>query len=223
MGDDGKTSEDESMAFGPKSMNDLVKHVSAYTDFNLLLAVQIFLPDSDSKDFIDSPTRRPIKGISIDFAKLQKELGIDRFDAADSTDDNKNDLESLLVYITKMQPQATDKKKIHALQKFIDENFGTPGSDIMDHPVEDFIDEPPFMSSIENEGMRVVTIELNRMWKNLSKVAVVKNGQESTLLTLPHPFMVPGGRFREFYYWDTYVFNIIATLNSFLSEHPTNY
>ena len=26
----------------------------------------------------------------------------------------------------------------------------------------------------------------------------------STLLPLPYPYVVPGGRFREFYYWDTY-------------------
>lgn len=196
--------EDDSMAFEPESMNDLVKHVLEYTDFNLLLAVQIFLPNNDSKDFIDSPTKRPIKGISSDFAKLQKELGIDRFDTTERTQNNKADLESLLAYVTKMQSQATDKNKIRALEKFIDENYGAPGSDIEDYPVEDYMDEPPFLSSIENKDIRDVTLELNKMWKKLSKVAVVKEGQESTLLSLPHPFLVPGGRFREFYYWDTY-------------------
>ena len=32
---------------------------------------------------------------------------------------------------------------------------------------------------------------------------VSKNCRHS-LLYLPHPFVVPGGRFREIYYWDTY-------------------
>jgi alpha,alpha-trehalase len=26
----------------------------------------------------------------------------------------------------------------------------------------------------------------------------------SSLLALPNPYMVPGGRFREIYYWDSY-------------------
>ncbi|OUC44428.1 alpha,alpha-trehalase [Trichinella nativa] len=25
-----------------------------------------------------------------------------------------------------------------------------------------------------------------------------------TFISVPHPFIIPGGRFREFYYWDTY-------------------
>ncbi len=197
-------SRDDTMAFGPKDLPDLVIHVSAYTDFNLLLAVQIFLPKLDSKDFIDKVTKRPIEGISSDFARLQKELGIDRFDATDRTDENDADLDSLLEYVTKMQPQATDKHKIDALEKFIDENYDAPGIDLMEHPLEDYRDEPPFLSGINNKNVRDVTLELNGMWKRLSRIAVPKEGRISTLLDLPHPFIVPGGRFREFYYWDTY-------------------
>lgn len=202
--DGTNTSDDDLMAMGPRNMNDLVKHVSTYTDFNLLLAAQLFLPNSDSKDFVDRPTKRPIKDISHDFEKLQKELGIDRFVATDEQYDTKEDLGTLMAYVMKMQPKSGDKDKVHALQKFIDENFEAPGSDLTEHPLDDYKDEPPFLSSIANEDVRDVTLGLNRMWKELSRVAVVKKGHESTLLNLPHPFIVPGGRFREFYYWDTY-------------------
>ncbi|ELQ73846.1 Neutral trehalase [Trachipleistophora hominis] len=201
---DMKTFEGNFTASGPKNMNDLVKHVSTYTDFNLLLAAQLFLPNSDSKDFVDRPTKRPIEKISHDFAKLQKELGIDRFVITEDDYDVKNDFGTLVAYVMKLRPESTDAAKVHALQKFIDENFEAPGSDLTEHPLEDFQSEPPFLSSITNENMRDVTLELNRMWKELSRVAVVKKGHESTLLNLPHPFIVPGGRFREFYYWDTY-------------------
>lgn len=31
-----------------------------------------------------------------------------------------------------------------------------------------------------------------------------RSGGASTLISLPHPYIVPGGRFREIYYWDSY-------------------
>lgn len=192
------------MASGPKNMHDLVKHVSTYTDFNLLMAAHIFHPDCDSKEFVDRPTKRSIQDISRDFAKLQNELGIDRYIETDGTDDIENNPGTLLSYVLKMQPKSGDKDKIQALRKFIDDNFEAPGSDLAEHLLEDYNEEPPFLSSITNEVMRDVTQGLIKMWKNLSRVSVVKKGHETTMLDLPFPFIVPGGRFREFYYWDTY-------------------
>lgn len=33
---------------------------------------------------------------------------------------------------------------------------------------------------------------------------VMQHPDRHTLIPLPHPFIVPGGRFRELYYWDSY-------------------
>lgn len=44
---------------------------------------------------------------------------------------------------------------------------------------------------------------LNELWNTLSRREdSVRNW--SSLLPLPHPYVVPGGRFREIYYWDSY-------------------
>ena len=41
------------------------------------------------------------------------------------------------------------------------------------------------------------------LWKLLERSpGAVPAG--SSLLALPHPYVVPGGRFREVYYWDSY-------------------
>ena len=32
----------------------------------------------------------------------------------------------------------------------------------------------------------------------------VEGDTKSSLIHMPHPFIVPGGRFREVYYWDSY-------------------
>ena len=40
------------------------------------------------------------------------------------------------------------------------------------------------------------------MWLNLKKRFTMES-KMSSFINTPHPFFVPGGRFREFYYWDT--------------------
>lgn len=40
------------------------------------------------------------------------------------------------------------------------------------------------------------------MWLGLSK-RFINDESKSSYINCPHPFFVPGGRFREFYYWDT--------------------
>jgi alpha,alpha-trehalase len=49
--------------------------------------------------------------------------------------------------------------------------------------------------------------DLNTRWKILCrkiKQEVEDQADRYTLIYLPHPVIVPGGRFREIYYWDSY-------------------
>ncbi|EFO15264.1 hypothetical protein LOAG_13249 [Loa loa] len=32
----------------------------------------------------------------------------------------------------------------------------------------------------------------------------IEDPRRNSLIEVPHPFIIPGGRFREFYYWDAY-------------------
>lgn len=45
---------------------------------------------------------------------------------------------------------------------------------------------------------------IEKLWNYLSRQPDEDISPHSTLIPLPHPFIVPGGRFREIYYWDTY-------------------
>jgi alpha,alpha-trehalase len=49
---------------------------------------------------------------------------------------------------------------------------------------------------------------LKRVWLELCRVtplpSPVSPSDRSSIIPLPHPFFIPGGRFRECYYWDTY-------------------
>nr|CBX80415.1 trehalase, periplasmic [Erwinia amylovora ATCC BAA-2158] len=44
---------------------------------------------------------------------------------------------------------------------------------------------------------------INALWPILTRSSQAKN-QWDSLLPLPNPYVVPGGRFREVYYWDSY-------------------
>lgn len=75
---------------------------------------------------------------------------------------------------------------LDALRRFVDENFALPTS------------SPPRQPS------RVSVEEyLHDQWPTLLRVhTTVPHG--SSLLALPHPYVVPGGRFDELFYWDTF-------------------
>lgn len=75
-----------------------------------------------------------------------------------------------------------------ALQNFINTHFDFAGFDTgkISPPIGMTLDE-----------------HIERLWPHLTKSAeTVPAG--STLLPLPHPYVAPGGRFQELYYWDSY-------------------
>ena len=93
------------------------------------------------------------------------------------------------------------------LAKFVNETFLPVGSDVLPWTPTDFTPNPPLLSHIANASVAAWAEDVNELWLVLGrKVApdVFANPQRHTLLPLPKPTIVPGGRFRETYYWDTY-------------------
>ena len=72
------------------------------------------------------------------------------------------------------------------LKKFVEENFILPAATHVAIPVSKNIIE-----------------HITQLWKILKHEAD-KPVEGSSLLPLPNPYIVPGGRFREIYYWDSY-------------------
>lgn len=73
------------------------------------------------------------------------------------------------------------------LSTFVKENFELP--------------ESP--KTIQVNTDRPVDQHLSSLWDDLTRTA--QNAQKtSSLITLPQQYVVPGGRFREIYYWDSY-------------------
>uniref|UniRef100_A0A1B6DB06 Trehalase n=2 Tax=Clastoptera arizonana TaxID=38151 RepID=A0A1B6DB06_9HEMI len=92
------------------------------------------------------------------------------------------------------------------LYKFVEENFET-GSELELWIPNDFTESPALLNSISDEKYKSWAKDLNHVFKNLTrkvKEDVNTNPQLYSLLYVPNPFVIPGGRFLELYYWDSY-------------------
>ncbi|MCM4154481.1 alpha,alpha-trehalase TreA [Gramella sp. AN32] len=71
--------------------------------------------------------------------------------------------------------------------------------------IEDFVDQhfevPVFSEDFKTDSSSVKS-HIQKLWKVLKRPADDKIS--GTLIPLPKPYIVPGGRFREIYYWDSY-------------------
>jgi len=81
------------------------------------------------------------------------------------------------------------------LKKFVADNFHLPPA-------------PPSIQYVQPE--KDAAMHIRNLWNALRRDADVsprwegKSGNGNSLLALPYPYVVPGGRFREIYYWDSY-------------------
>ncbi|XP_035009665.2 trehalase [Hippoglossus stenolepis] len=93
------------------------------------------------------------------------------------------------------------------LREFLAVNFEKPGSEFEPWTLPDWHDKPKFLEGIADLKLREWAEKIHHLWKSLGRKisSGVKDHPELySLIHLPHPFVVPGGRFRELYYWDSY-------------------
>ena len=102
----------------------------------------------------------------------------------------------------KLNNPCLDDKNL--LEKFVEDNF-TLENQMEDVAPEDWVPEPKLLSRISDKDYAYFSQELNARWKILCrkiKTEVADNPDQYSLIYLPNPVIVPGGRFREIYYWD---------------------
>ncbi|KAL3072976.1 hypothetical protein niasHS_017950 [Heterodera schachtii] len=140
------------------------------------------LLQNDSKHFVDRPLKKEAKKIVEEFTST---FGGNELD------------------VSKMNEQKVDQ-----LAKFVRENFGRADGVLIAYTPEDWVENPPKLERIKDAEFKKWAKQLNELWKELSRKMPDLNcnpGQQNhSLICVPQPFVVPGGRFREFYYWDAY-------------------
>ncbi|EHB08785.1 Trehalase [Heterocephalus glaber] len=93
------------------------------------------------------------------------------------------------------------------LQEFVQQYFQPVGQELLPWTPEDWKESPQFLQKISDSKLRAWAEELHQIWKKLGKKMkpeVVSHPERFSLISSEHPFIVPGGRFVEFYYWDSY-------------------
>lgn len=83
--------------------------------------------------------------------------------------------------------RAEKDKPAFDLKAFIQENFDLPKQ---------------YASGFQSDTARSAIEHINALWPVLTRQPDADD--TGTLIPLPHPYIVPGGRFGEIYYWDSY-------------------
>ncbi|KAI6103329.1 glycoside hydrolase family 37 protein [Pisolithus croceorrhizus] len=123
------------------------------------------------------------------------------------------------------------------LVNFVDNDFLGEGLELEAAVLTNFNTNPAFLSNVTDPLLNAFPQIVDGYWtqlaRNTNQSAICDdytNGEcEGTLIPLNHTFIVPGGRFREQYYWDSYwiiqgllkseLYSIVnATLQNFMDE-----
>lgn len=93
------------------------------------------------------------------------------------------------------------------IKEWVESNFAARGNEFVDWIPDDWVREPTFLERIKDNALREWASDLNSFWIKLGrkmKQDVQDNESLYSIIHVPNPVMVPGGRFLEFYYWDSY-------------------
>ncbi|HRI60199.1 MAG TPA: alpha,alpha-trehalase TreF [Saprospiraceae bacterium] len=107
---------------------------------------------------------------------------------------------------SKFFPDCTPKSDPAAILEAYGQAKNQPGFDLKIF-VETHFDAPQTPESHYQSAQKPITEHLHQLWDTLLRQPVEGSSfivHRSSLIPLPHPYIVPGGRFREIYYWDSY-------------------
>ncbi|VDM49745.1 unnamed protein product [Toxocara canis] len=177
--------EDEVLAVDEVPVSETVVNVCDETNTNnsfiycsgrLLQAVNYHRIYKDSKTFVDMPMKKDPNETLQAFKEYFGELSVEEI--------NKEDL-----------------------MQFLDEYFLPPGSELISCTPSDWVPYPRKIMQITDPILRHWALDLNEIWKTLCKridPRIEQYESRYSLIYVPNEFIMPGGRFREFYYWDAY-------------------
>ncbi|MEI7488413.1 MAG: trehalase family glycosidase [Chryseobacterium sp.] len=100
----------------------------------------------------------------------------------------------------KMMTDAVPLFSISEINSKYKEEKDTEGFDLKTFVMSNF-DFLGAKISIKREKQLPINEHIEKLWEELTRSAYEERG---TLLKLPKPYVVPGGRFNEFFYWDSY-------------------
>ncbi|XP_075973557.1 uncharacterized protein LOC142974872 [Anticarsia gemmatalis] len=116
-------------------------------------------------------------------------------------DENKT-LTDFDSYLNETGPNPTKSQMEH----FVNLYFSNVG-ELEEWTPTDYTTDPEFVNKISDKTLRQFGKDINEIWPIISrkvKDVVFEKPDQFSLVPLRHGFIIPGGRFKEIYYWDTY-------------------
>ncbi|KAJ8912193.1 hypothetical protein NQ315_003797 [Exocentrus adspersus] len=105
-----------------------------------------------------------------------------------------------------MMTETEDNPSKERVEEFVHKNFKSIG-ELDDAEPRDFQPEPKILHEITDPVVRSFTKNLIAIWPSLTRKVsyhVFENPDTHSLIPVQYPFIIPGGRFKEYYYWDSY-------------------
>jgi alpha,alpha-trehalase len=93
------------------------------------------------------------------------------------------------------------------IKTWVNQTFEPRGSEFENWTPDDYKKNPAILSKIKDKEFRNFAQALNDIWLELGrkmKKEIKDNSQLYSIIYVENPVIVPGGRFLEFYYWDSY-------------------
>ncbi|NOT75556.1 MAG: alpha,alpha-trehalase TreA [Cyclobacteriaceae bacterium] len=98
-------------------------------------------------------------------------------------------------------PDCIPKKPLDSIRSEYSREKAIPGFDLQRFFNENFSLPKTFSTGYVSDTSRSAEEHIKALWEVLTRTPDEEAG---SLLPLPHSYIVPGGRFREIYYWDSY-------------------
>ncbi|XP_043281522.1 trehalase-like isoform X2 [Venturia canescens] len=117
-----------------------------------------------------------------------------------------NDPAVTLANFNKLMSETGGKPDREQIVRYVNENFAIE-DELANWTLPDWQENPGILKRIEDRDFRSWVRDLNELWKFLAKKIgpeTIANPQRHSLIPVDNGFIVPGGRFQEFYYWDSY-------------------
>lgn len=117
-----------------------------------------------------------------------------------------NDPEVTLSNFYRLMNATNNKPSRSQLTRYVNENFAS-SNELVNWTLPDWTENPSILKRIQEPKYREWARHLNDVWRDLARkmsTDVKDNPDRHSLIYVKNGFIIPGGRFKEFYYWDSY-------------------
>uniref|UniRef100_A0AC35TYJ2 Trehalase n=1 Tax=Rhabditophanes sp. KR3021 TaxID=114890 RepID=A0AC35TYJ2_9BILA len=96
---------------------------------------------------------------------------------------------------------------LQQLKTFVHSHFDVPGTELIPVIPVDWNPHSKHIHKIKDQKLKSFAYDLHHLWKDLSRKVkddVRIHPEMYSIIYVPNPFIIPGGRFEETYYWDNF-------------------